>query len=120
MRDPTRGGLASVLHEFCELCGYGTHLLEDKLPIRDEVRAVNQMLGLDPLYLACEGRMILVVEESETQRMIERIRRVEQGRSASVIGCFVEETEARVLVENYFGGIRRLPQLEVGLLPRIC
>lgn len=120
MRDPTRGGLATVLQEFCELSGLGVHLWEDQLPIREEVAAVNKILGLDPLYLACEGRMVLVVRKAHTQKILEKIRMIEQGKGASIIGTFVEEPKEMVFIENYFGGMRRLPPLETGLFPRIC
>lgn len=120
IRDPTRGGLATVLHEFSELCGLGVHLWEDKLPIREEVSAVCQILGLDPLYLACEGRMVLVVKEVHTDRILQAIHSLEQGKEAKVIGTFTAEPKNSVLIENYFGGKRRLPPLETSILPRIC
>ena len=120
IRDPTRGGLATVLHEFCGLCGLGVHLWEDKLPVREEVSAVSQILGLDPLYLACEGRMVLVVNEVHTDRILQAIHSLEQGKEAKVIGTFTAEPKNLVLIENYFGGKRRLPPLETSILPRIC
>lgn len=120
MRDPTRGGLATVLHEFSTLCGLGIHLIEDHIPISGGVKVVNQLLGLDPLYMACEGRMVIVVKESEAEKILAIIKSMKEGRGASIIGSFVKEPRDSIYVENYFGGKRILSALEGNMLPRIC
>lgn len=120
MRDPTRGGLATVLHEFSELCGLGIHLIEENIPISEGVKVINQLLGFDPLYIACEGRMVLVVKESEAQKVLDIIQSIDQGKEARIIGKFIEEPNATIFAENYFGGRRILIALEENMLPRIC
>jgi hydrogenase expression/formation protein HypE len=69
MRDATRGGLATVLHEFSSLCNLGIHLIEEDIPVSESVKAINNLLGLNPLYMACEGRMVLVVKDSEALKI---------------------------------------------------
>jgi len=120
MRDPTRGGLATVLHEFSTLCCLGIHLIEEHIPISEGVRVVNQLLGLEPLYMACEGRMVLVVKESEAEKILDIIQSIEQGKEARIIGKFVKEPGETIFIENYFGGKRILAQLDGNMLPRIC
>jgi hydrogenase expression/formation protein HypE len=120
MRDPTRGGLVTVLHEFSKLCGLGIHLIEEQVPINEGVKVVNQLLGLDPLYMACEGRMVLVVKESEAQEILGIIQSMEQGKEARIIGKFIKESQDTVFTENCFGGRRILTTLEGNMLPRIC
>lgn len=119
MRDPTRGGLATVLHEFSKLCGLGIHLKEEKIPIYEGVRVVNQLLGFDPLYMACEGRMVLVVKDSEAKKILEIIKSMKEGKEARIIGEFITESHS-IIIENYFGGMRILSPLEGNMLPRIC
>jgi hydrogenase expression/formation protein HypE len=120
MRDPTRGGLATVLHEFSTLSGLGIHLIEEHIPISEGVRVVNQLLGLEPLYMACEGRMVLVVKEYEAEKLLEIIKSMEQGKGARIIGRFIKEPQDTIFIENYFGGKRILAPLEGNMLPRIC
>ena len=120
MRDPTRGGLATVLHEFSSLCKLGIHLIEDEIPISESVKVINKLLGLDPLYMACEGRMVLVVKESEAKNVLKTIQSIDQGKDARIIGKFVKEPKETIFIENYFGGKRILSPLEGNMLPRIC
>lgn len=120
MRDPTRGGLATVLHEFSSLCKLGIHLIEEEIPISESVNAINNLLGLDPLYMACEGRMVLVVKELEAQNILKIIQSIDQGKEARIIGEFIEEFSQNIFIENSFGGKRILPPLEGNMLPRIC
>ena len=119
MRDPTRGGLATVLHEFSKLCGLGIHLKEEQIPIDEGVRVVNQLLGFEPLYMACEGRLVLVVKDSEAEKILEIIKSMKDGKEARIIGEFITESHT-IIIENYFGGMRILSQLEGNMLPRIC
>lgn len=120
MRDPTRGGLATVLHEFSSLCKLGICLIEDDIPISESVRAINNLLGLDPLYMACEGRMVLVVKESEALKILNIIQGIDQGKGARIIGEFAFEPNQNIFIENSFGGKRIVSPLEGSMLPRIC
>lgn len=120
MRDPTRGGLATVLHEFSNLCELGIHLMEEDIPIDRGVIAVNELLGFDPLYMACEGRMVIVVEASEAENILKKIQEINGGKNAKIIGEFIKVSRNTIFIENYFGGKRILPPLEGNMLPRIC
>lgn len=120
MRDPTRGGLATVLHEFSSLSGFGIHLMEEWIPIQESVRSVNELLGLDPLYMACEGRMVIVVQKEVAKEILKIIQSMDQGKDARIIGEFVTEPKNIVFSENSFGGKRMIPPLEESMLPRIC
>ena len=120
MRDATRGGLATVLHEFSSLCRLGIHLMEEEIPISESVKGINKLLGLEPLYMACEGRMVLVVKEAEATKILNIIQSIDQGKGARIIGKFVKESNQNIFIENNFGGKRILPPLEGSMLPRIC
>ncbi|MBU5593064.1 hydrogenase expression/formation protein HypE [Clostridium sp. MSJ-4] len=118
MRDPTRGGVGQVLNEISKQCGLGIHIFEGKIPIRQEVEAINDMLGINPLYLASEGRMIIVVDKEVSMKVLEDLI-IKCNLKASIIGEFTEENQF-VYIENDFGGKRILTPLEAQILPRIC
>lgn len=120
MRDATRGGLATVLHEFSSLCKLGIRLIEDEIPVSESVKAINNLLGLDPLYMACEGRMVLIVKESQALKILKIIQSIDQGKGAKIIGEFSEEFNQNIFIENGFGGKRILAPLDGNMLPRIC
>lgn len=120
MRDATRGGLATVLHEFSSLYKLGIHLIEDEIPISESVKAINNLLGLDPLYMACEGRMVLVIKKNQAKKVLEIIQSIDQGKGARIIGEFIKEPNQNIFIENSFGGKRILSPLEGSMLPRIC
>ena len=119
MRDPTRGGLATVLHEIGRASGLGPRLDEPAIPIRPAVQSVCEMLGYDPLYLACEGRVVAVVAAAAAPQALAALRALPQGGEAALIG---ETTTAntRVVVTTALGGERYLEELEDDPLPRIC
>jgi hydrogenase expression/formation protein HypE len=119
MRDPTRGGLATVAHEIVHGSGLGIALEEARVPVRDSVRAVCEMLGYDPYFLACEGRVVAVVAPGDADRALEALRALPAGREAAIIGR-VQEQPARVLLETVLGGERVIEELEDDPLPRIC
>jgi hydrogenase expression/formation protein HypE len=119
MRDPTRGGLATVCTELHRATGMGIRLQQGNLPIRDPVQSVCDMLGYDPMYLACEGRVVAVVKASEAEELLETWRRLEQGQDAAIIGHVDSDTQ-HVLMETDIGGERILEELEDDPLPRIC
>ncbi len=121
MKDPTRGGLATALNEIAESAGMGIHLQEEHIPIKKEVMSVNQLLGLDPLYLACEGRMILVVDQKECESILKEIRQCEGYEDSAIIGSFVSSgAHPIVFMETLIGGRRIIGTLEGAMLPRIC
>lgn len=119
MKDPTRGGIGEVLNEIAIKSGFGVHLFESKIPITKEVKWVNEMLGLDPLYLASEGRMLIVVENIVSKYIISDLKKTCNCNNASVIGVFTKECEF-VYTENLLGGKRILNPLDYHMLPRIC
>lgn len=119
MRDPTRGGLATVAHEIAVATGHTITLSEPEIPVRDTVRSVCEMLGYDPLYLACEGRVVAVVSKAEADRALEKWQTLPEGKTARIIGE-VKKGPAYVLLETELGGQRILEELEDDPLPRIC
>lgn len=119
MRDPTRGGLATVAHELSRVTGRQVILRQQAIPIRSEVRAVCEMLGYDPLYLACEGRVVAVVSPEQAAEALRAWRDLPQGRDAARIGRIAEEGD-RVVLQTSLGGERFLEELEDDPLPRIC
>jgi hydrogenase expression/formation protein HypE len=119
MRDPTRGGVATVAHEIARATQMTVRLHEPAIPIRDPVRSVCEMLGYDPLFLACEGRVVAVVESAQAPAVLAAWRALPQGAAAAIIGQ-VEVGRAQVLLETELGGERILGELEDDPLPRIC
>ncbi|MEL7646651.1 MAG: hydrogenase expression/formation protein HypE [Sedimentibacter sp.] len=121
MKDPTRGGLATALNELAEFAKMGIVIDEEAVPIKQEIKSVNELLGMDPLYLACEGRMIVVVEEKKCMEVLEDIRRIEGCENAAVIGSFSGSVmKNMVLMKTFIGGKRIIGPLEGTMLPRIC
>jgi hydrogenase expression/formation protein HypE len=120
MRDPTRGGVASVLHEIVRKGNIGIRLIEDQLPIRDEVKGVCELLGLDPLYVANEGKVILIARGDSAADIVSLMRSRRQGSDAAVIGEVTLEPAGKVYLKTSIGGSRILPLLTVEQLPRIC
>jgi hydrogenase expression/formation protein HypE len=119
MRDPTRGGLATVAHEIAEATGLDVRLEAARIPVRPAVRSVCEMLGYDPLYLASEGRVVAVAAPEIAQALLALWRAIPGGEAASVIGS-VCSGSARVILETEIGGERFLEELEDDPLPRIC
>lgn len=119
MRDPTRGGIATVCTEMQRATGMGVRLMQTQLPVREPVQSVCDMLGYDPMYLACEGRVVAVVDASEASALLQVWQRLEEGREAAVIGRF-DSAIPYVLMETEIGGERILEELEDDPLPRIC
>jgi hydrogenase expression/formation protein HypE len=119
MRDPTRGGLATVAHELCRACGLGVMLDQAAIPIRPAVQSVCDMLGYDPLYLACEGRVLAVVAAGEADAALAAWRALPEGREAAIVGTVVNGRPS-VALRTALGGERLLQELEDDPLPRIC
>lgn len=120
MKDPTRGGLATILNEISDRVGLSIKLMEESIPIEREVSAVNQILGLDPLYMACEGRVVFVVKSEMAEEILNKLHNLEQCGNANIIGSFTDDLEHMVYMENSFGGMRILNILDGEMLPRIC
>jgi hydrogenase expression/formation protein HypE len=119
MRDPTRGGLATVAHEITQATGLDVRLHEAHIPVRDAVRTVCDMLGYDPLFLACEGRVVAIVEGAQAATALAAWRKLPGGEQAAIIG-YAELGNGHVVLETILGGERLLEQLEDEPLPRIC
>lgn len=118
MRDPTRGGIATVAHEIVHATGASLHLKETSIPIRDPVRAVCDMLGYDPLYLASEGRVVAVLDSANAELALNQLKGLGYS-DAAIIGT-VKNGGAQVILETDLGGMRILAELEDDPLPRIC
>lgn len=119
MRDPTRGGLATVMHELHSLSGLGVLLDEAAIPLREPVKGVCEILGYDPLYLACEGRVVAIVSADQADQALKLWQAQEAGRDARIIGSFCADLE-HVVLKTSIGGERLLFELEDDPLPRIC
>ena len=120
MRDPTRGGLASSLNELAQASRVGISIDERALPVRPEVRGACELLGFDPLYVANEGKLVLVVPEADAARVESALREQPLGRDAALIGEIIEDPAARVVLRSTIGGERVVPMLSGEQLPRIC
>lgn len=119
-RDATRGGLASALNEMAAEAGVSVELNEDALPLRPEVRGICEILGLDPLYLANEGTMVLFVPQDQAAAALAAMRSRPQGRDAVQIGVAKNGLAGRVTLRSSFGGARIVDMLVGEQLPRIC
>ncbi len=120
MRDPTRGGVSSVLNELAQASRVGVKIDESVLPVRAEVRAACEMLGLDPLYVANEGKLIAIVPAEEVDRLVRTMRAHPLGRNAAQIGEVVAQHPGMVTMRSVIGGERIVTLLTGEQLPRIC
>lgn len=120
LRDPTRGGIATTLNEFTEGMPFSIELEQTAVPIDPEVEAACDILGLDPLYCACEGRMLAVCAPEAADRLLSAMRSVPGGEHAARIGTVTENLPGRVLLRTPIGGTRILSKLSGMQLPRIC
>ena len=120
LRDPTRGGLATTLNEIAVQSNTAIWLEEDTLPVQPAVQAACEMLGFDPLYVANEGKLIVIVPENEAETALEALRRHPYGKQAARIGRVLADPPGRVLMRTLIGGTRILDVLAGEMLPRIC
>jgi hydrogenase expression/formation protein HypE len=120
MRDPTRGGVAASLVELSEGWDVTTELYEERIPVKDEVRAACEMLGLDPLTVANEGKVLFFVGEKDTDRALKILRAHEGGENAAIIGGAIKRRGVPVLLKTGFGGERVVEMPYGEELPRIC
>jgi hydrogenase expression/formation protein HypE len=120
MRDPTRGGVASTLNEIAGRAGVGMMLHENEIPVRDTVRGVCEILGLDPLYVANEGKLLAIVAPEFAPRILARMQKHQLGRDSRIIGQIIEAPQGMVLIKTSVGGTRVVGTLFGEQLPRIC
>ncbi|MGJ0511962.1 hydrogenase expression/formation protein HypE [Methylocystis sp.] len=120
MRDPTRGGISTVLNEIAEAAQIAIEIDEAATPLRDEVRGFCEILGLDPLYLANEGKIVAIVPPHEAELAVEAMHAHPLGRQAAIIGSVVAGEPGRVTMRTIFGGRRIVDMLVGEQLPRIC
>lgn len=120
IRDATRGGVATVLNEFAEAAGVGCFIEEACLPLKDEVRGLSEILGLDPLYLANEGLFVAVLPAEEGEVALAALRREAGGADACIIGDVRSGPKGKLVMTSLFGGDRLVDMLSGDQLPRIC
>jgi hydrogenase expression/formation protein HypE len=120
MRDPTRGGLATTLNEIARQSGCGMVIRERDVPVKAQVKAACEFLGLDPLYVANEGKLVAIVPSATASRVLAAMRAHPLGRDAAIIGDVVEDAHGFVQMETSFGGRRNVDWLTGEQLPRIC
>lgn len=120
LRDATRGGLASVLNEFAQAADVCMHLDESAIPVSEAVKGVCEILGLDPLYFANEGKLVAVVPGDEAETVLEAMRAHPAGKHAAIIGRVTEQPPGTVILDTGFGGERIVDMLVGEQLPRIC
>jgi len=120
LRDPTRGGLATVLNEFAQQSNVGILLEEDKIPIKESVKAACELLGFDPLYLANEGKLVAMADSADAGKILAEMRQNIYGRDAAIIGEVSNAHPGRVIMKTKLGSSRVVDMLSGELLPRIC
>jgi len=120
LRDPTRGGLATVLNEFAQQSNVGILLEEDKIPIKESVKAACELLGFDPLYLANEGKLVAMADSADAGKILAEMRQNIYGRDAAIIGEVSNAHPGRVIMKTKLGPSRVVDMLSGELLPRIC
>jgi hydrogenase expression/formation protein HypE len=120
MRDATRGGLASVLNEIVAGTKLSARLMEAHVPVKDEVTGMCDILGLDPLYVANEGKVVFIVEKESAAGILEALKKDPHGKDAAIIGEITEEFPGKAYIQTEIGGRRMLPLQLEEQLPRIC
>ncbi len=120
LRDPTRGGLATSLNEIAIQVGTGIKLYETEIPVRDETRGACELLGLDPLYIANEGKLIACISPEDVEGVLAAVRDNPYGKDAAVIGEVLADNPGKVFMETAIGGTRIIDMLTGEPLPRIC
>ena len=120
MRDPTRGGIATTLNEIALQTRLGISINEEAVPIKPEVAGASEILGLDPLYIANEGKLIAVVAPDRAESVLQIMRTCKYGRDAAIIGTVTSESPRKVILKTRVGGSRIVDMLAGEQLPRIC
>jgi len=120
LRDPTRGGVATTLNEIAQQSNIGIRLFEDEIPISEEVRALCEILGLDVMHIANEGKMLFICSQSIANDVVSILKGFPEGQNASIIGEVTSKYQGRVILKTSIGGERFLDMLYGEALPRIC
>ena len=120
MRDPTRGGIASALNEIAQSSGKGVHIFEDKIPVSEEVKGACEILGLDPLYIANEGKVLIFVPNSEAPGILEVMQNHQLGKESAIIGKVTKDDSGLVVMKTLIGSSRIVDMISGEQLPRIC
>ena len=120
IRDATRGGVGTVLYEIAGQSNVGIELIQKDVPVRPEVKGVCSMLGLEPLYLACEGRLVIFVRGERAEAVLKAVQNTPYGKDAAIIGRVTESNAGRVIMMTEIGTKSILPRPGGELLPRIC
>jgi len=120
LRDPTRGGVGTTLNELAMSSGVGIRIREKVLPVRDDVRGACELLGLDPIYLANEGKLLAFVDPAAAERVLAVMRKMEYGENSCIIGEVVADHPGQVVLETIIGSARIVDMLHGEPLPRIC
>lgn len=120
LRDPTRGGVATTLNELSQASKAGMVIEEDKIPVSEEVRGACEILGLDPLYIANEGKLLIILPENEAGKVVEAMRKHPEGKDACIIGKITSEHPGIVRMTTSIGSSRIIDMLTGDQLPRIC
>jgi len=119
MRDPTRGGLATTLNEIVAKTNLGILIKEEDIPVKDEVKGICELLGLDPLYVANEGKVVIVASADSAEKILKTMKKDELGKEACIIGEIIDQPK-KVILETVIGGRRIVDLLTGEQLPRIC
>ena len=120
LRDPTRGGVGTALNEIAMSSEVGVQIYEERIPVKNEVAGVCELLGFDPLYIANEGKLLAFVSSNDTDKVLSVVKENEYGKDACVIGEVVSENPKKVFMKTRIGGTRILDMLTGEQLPRIC
>lgn len=120
LRDPTRGGVATSLNEIAQQSDVGVLLYENRIPVRDEVIGACELLGLDPLYIANEGKLIAIVGSDHSELILQIMKKNKYGKQAKIIGEVIDDHPGKVLLKTTIGGTRIVDMLTGEQLPRIC
>jgi hydrogenase expression/formation protein HypE len=120
LRDPTRGGLATTLNEFANQSKNSILLYEEALPVKEEVASMCEILGLEPLYIANEGKVVIIVGEEDAKKVLEIMKKDPMGKDAQIIGEVINDENEMVYLKTEIGGTRILNMPAGELLPRIC
>lgn len=120
MRDPTRGGLATTLKEFIENSPVGIKIYKDLIPVRKEVMSACEILGIDPLYAANEGKLVMIVSSDIAEDVLNKLKSDELGKNAAIIGEVTADARGKLLLDTGIGSVRVIDKLSGSQLPRIC
>ena len=120
IRDATRGGVGTVLYEIADESQVGVKIDQEAVPVQNHVKGVCGMLGLEPLYLACEGRMVVIVPAEQAQAIVDTLHTLPYSQNAAIIGEVTQDHVGKVVMKTSIGSETLLPSPSGELLPRIC